>query len=90
MVLLSANNAEKAYRPVARPMRRRSSRPVTCLQISPDVKRAYIANYSDHTVSVVGTITESVSTVAVSDHPELLALSPMARGCMSATFGRLP
>jgi hypothetical protein len=37
-----------------------------------------IANYGDHTVPVVDTITESVTTVAVSDHPELLAVSPMA------------
>lgn len=46
------------------------------LRISPDGKRAYVANYGDHTVSVVDTITESVTaTVAVSDHPETLAVS---------------
>ena len=46
------------------------------LRISPDGKRAYVANYGDHTVSVVDAITESVTaTVAVSDHPETLAVS---------------
>jgi YVTN family beta-propeller protein len=47
------------------------------LQISPDGKRAYISDFGDHTVTVLDTITNSVtSTVAVSGDPEAMAVSP--------------
>lgn len=47
------------------------------VQISPDGKRAYITNFGDHTVSIVDTATQSLTnSVAVSGHPEALAVSP--------------
>ena len=47
------------------------------LQLSPDGKRAYIANFGDGTLSVVDMITKSVATtVGVPGYPEAVAVSP--------------
>ena len=47
------------------------------VQISPDGKRAYVSNFSDHSVSVVDTVTQCVvNTTDVGGHPEGLAVSP--------------
>ena len=47
------------------------------LQLSPDGKRVYIANFGDGTLSVVDTITNSVATIVdVPGYPEAVAVSP--------------
>jgi YVTN family beta-propeller protein len=46
------------------------------VRLSPDGKRAYVTNFGDHTLSVVDTITNSVSTtVDVARDPEAVAIT---------------
>lgn len=47
------------------------------LQLSFDGNRAYVANFGDHTVAVIDTLTNAVATTfTAGGHPEAMAISP--------------